>query len=487
MRKKVNSVPLIVDSFIRINKEKITPNLIAQLKKRFTHNNPEFYKKLRLGFYLGSTSKFTESYFESDPFMAFPRGCMDDIKEILMKNNFVPNPIIDKTIRLESIKIDPTFELRDYQIEAADMLCKTGNGTVRGPCGSGKTIILLAAIAKLAQPTLVIVHSGVLFEQWYRMVSEWFGFAPGEIRGSKVNIKKTTIGMQQSIWRKVDPDWADKFGCICGDEIHRWAAQTFQKTAEMFSAKYRIGASADERRKDGKEFLIYNTFGDCKFVIHKQELEKKKKLVPVLLKLIRTKYYHEEFILARDMDEVPDWTQLINDLVFDSDRNKLILKNVLKVLKNKDNKILILNERVGFCKMFHEILEGLDIKSGCMIGGPANQEELESTKAGLKDGDLRVGIGTKVADEGLDIPSLTHIFLTCPVHTHPKRMEQMSGRSARPYKNKKYGTVFYFWDSELWPHVKEKDNEEEKLFNYFKIFKKVAKKVYVDGKVVKFS
>jgi superfamily II DNA or RNA helicase len=122
---------------------------------------------------------------------------------------------------------------------------------------------------------------------------------------------------------------------------------------------------------------------------------------------------------------------------------------------------------VDFCHVFHEILEECGVKSGKMIGGPGNQEELEITKAGLLDGDIRVGVGTKVADEGLDIPSLTHIFLTCPVHTHPKRMEQMAGRAARPYQDKKFGIVYYFWDQNIWPFVREEDNEEEKRYKFY--------------------
>jgi superfamily II DNA or RNA helicase len=327
MRRKVHTVPLIIDTHLKINQEKIPEMLAEELRKKFTYPNPEFYKKLRLGFWVGSTPKLVEAYQENYPFLFFPRGCLDEIKRIMLQYNYVPNPIVDKTLRLEKTDIKLKLELRDYQIRAIDALIRTGNGVIRGPAGSGKTILLLGAIARLAQPTLIIVHSGALFEQWVRNINDTFGFMPGIIRANKCTIKQITVGMQQSVWRKENPEWAKSFGCICGDEIHRWASRTFKIAAEMFPAKYRIGASADERRKDGKEYLIYNTFGECRFVITRKELEEKKKLVPLHLHLIPTKYENDEFVLDRDMDVSPDWPGMINDLTSNAQRNKLILKH----------------------------------------------------------------------------------------------------------------------------------------------------------------
>jgi superfamily II DNA or RNA helicase len=101
------------------------------------------------------------------------------------------------------------------------------------------------------------------------------------------------------------------------------------------------------------------------------------------------------------------------------------------------------------------------VEAGLLIGGPQNRQELEESIVRLRSGSLRVGVGTTVADEGLDIPRLTHVFLACPVHHHPKRMGQMIGRAARPFENKTQAVCVYFWDWKMFPTPKSGDSEEK--------------------------
>jgi superfamily II DNA or RNA helicase len=94
--------------------------------------------------------------------------------------------------------------------------------------------------------------------------------------------------------------------------------------------------------------------------------------------------------------------------------------------------------------------------------------------AGLIAGRVRVVFGTTEAEEAIDIPPLTHVFVTYPVHTNMRKMDQIVGRCARPHGSKKYGIVYYFWDSKMFPIY------EESKSKFLKKFKKVADTISVD-------
>jgi len=244
---------------------------------------------------------------------------------------------------------------------------------------------------------------------------------------------------------------------------HHWAAKTFLHVANMFPAAYRIGVSASEKRKDGLEFLIYDSFGPCVYEIHKEYLVELGKLLPIKMEVIRTDYMDESYVESCMAREPPDWINMISELAVDRERNDLIFEHINRVLlANKRHRILMLSERVQACKDWVEKLKSIGIPAGLMIGGSKNSRKLEETIDGLRDGSVRIGVGTKVADEGLDIPPLTHIFLTCPVHQHPKRLTQMVGRAARISKGKKEAVAVYFWDWRMFPWLRDENLQKRR-------------------------
>jgi superfamily II DNA or RNA helicase len=352
------------------------------------------------------------------------------------------------------------------------------------------TVILLGAIARLDQPAMVVVHSTPLKEQWEFAASRWLGVVPGTIgAGKKMRLAPLTVATQQALWamvKKGKTSWADGFGTFVGDEIHRWAARTFAEVANTFAAAYRIGASADERRKDGMEHVVYETFGSRVYKIKRDALVDDGKLLPVEVEVLPTGYRDAIYLASVETSkvcpqcrgplatpplrkkgdrrrfcpdckleidpEIPDWRGMIDRLVLDRTRNELIREKVLRVLNDDpDHRILILSERVDACRRMAARLVLEDVPAGLLLGGPENKAEFARTISGINTGKLRVAVGTTVADEGLDLPPLTHVFVTCPLHTNPKRLKQMAGRAARPHGKARWATCVYFWDREMFP------------------------------------
>ena len=485
----MQEIDILIDTHLYFGKTRGNADLIDKLKDQYTRANPDFFKKERMNLWTGNTPRTISSWHEAAHLFFLPRGTLANVREVARSLGYRIS-ITDRTVRHKKTRFyfREKKKLRPDQLPAVQFLADKGNALVRGDCGVGKTVVLLGAIRQIAQPTIVIVHSNALLNQWIGAVLDWFGFEPGCIGGGKKpTIKDITIATQQSLWAKVkkgQTSWAEEFGCVAGDEIHRWAANTFLKVASVFPGAYRIGASADERRKDGREYLIYETFGDQVYKFNREELVCTGRLLPVHMQVVKTGYTDPNWMYTQKTNricvdcgellespnsftnnqkycpickrvvipEMPDWVGMIERLTKDHDRNRVIMDQIDRVLgEDPTNKILLLTERVQASKDWIIRLEDKRISCGLLIGGQDNKSEFERTLSGLRTGAVRVAIGTTVADEGLDVPSLTHVFLSCPVHTHPKRIKQMIGRSARPYKQLERGTAVYFWDENMFP------------------------------------
>jgi len=441
------------------------------LKSRFERPNPKHFKAKNMGFWAGNIPRTIKQWEIEDQWLMLSRAALEVIEEVLAEHDMVLDDVKDRTIAGEKIDLRLKKELRPYQVEAVRHLIATASdkhrgAVVRGPCGSGKTCILLGSMAAVRRPTLVVVHTKPLMDQWLGECVEWFGIVPGSIGGGrKETIKDVTVGMQQTIHRRIkdgNAPWLERFGLMVGDEIHRFAAKTFQEVVERVPAAMRLGASADERRKDGLEFLIYDTFGPCAHQITRDELLQLHRLVPIAMCVVPTEFECESYVDSVLHRETPDWNGMISEMVDDDERNALILDRVMRELRDPSVRMLLLNDRVDPCVRWVRVLNARGVPAGLMIGGSKNANELAATKRGLLNGDLRVGVGTKVADEGLDIPPLTHVVLTTPVAQHPKRLEQMIGRAARTCGGKETAVVIYFWDRKMFPAPKKDENGDDR-------------------------
>lgn len=261
-------------------------------------------------------------------------------------------------------------------------------------------------------------------------------------------------------------------GVLCYN-CHHWAATSFQAVSKLFRSRYFIGASADERRKDGLEFLIGWTFGPVVHEIQRKELEDVGRLVPIRMLVVPTAYKDDLYLESISNDELPPWTEMISRMMDvrraeSLERAKVIWKVVQRIVADVPNaRVLVLNDRVEACRMLVAQFDLMGLRAGLVIGGTENRVEQTRTIAGLQRGTLDVGVGTTVADEGLDIPALTHVVLTSPVHTHHQRMEQMIGRAARPFEGKTHATAVYIWDRLMFPAVPADDISRERLEEKF--------------------
>lgn len=109
-------------------------------------------------------------------------------------------------------------------------------------------------------------------------------------------------------------------------------------------------------------------------------------------------------------------------------RNKLILKMIRKDWE-EGRFILALSQRVDHCLYMSNYCIEMGMRVGVLVGEVKNsirKQIIEDSRSGLYD----ILIGTKVADEGLNVENLDTLHIMLP-HSNKSQLEQQIGRIQR--------------------------------------------------------
>jgi superfamily II DNA or RNA helicase len=343
--------------------------------------------------------------------------------------------------------------LRAYQSDAIAKMVAAGGGILRAPTGSGKTSTLLALTAFLSTRSLVVVHSSALFRQWQERVRAELGIEPGVVQGKTSILKPVTIAMQKTLWsRGIDTELREYFGAILCDEIQFFASKTFREVIDLAPHFYRFGASADQRRKDGKEYLIHDTFGPVVAEVGRKELVEDGFVVPVEVRVYETDTEADWYGVPEsdhDHERKIDVSRLRKELAADPVRNQIALEAAAQEAEAGKFVFVMAHER-EHCRALAAALSGVGIPAGLLLGGPESRAEFDRTLSEMRAGTLRVGVGTYQAiGTGLDVPALDAVVCVTPIASNRQFFGQVIGRACRPSPGKKGARMHYLWDSKI--------------------------------------
>ncbi|HEX2173010.1 MAG TPA: helicase-associated domain-containing protein, partial [Dehalococcoidia bacterium] len=99
--------------------------------------------------------------------------------------------------------------LRAYQQEAVDAFLGgpgEGHGVVVLPCGAGKTLVGIGALAALKLATLILVPGGAVARQWHQSLTQTTSLAPeqiGECSGDRKEVGPVTVATYQTAARQL--------------------------------------------------------------------------------------------------------------------------------------------------------------------------------------------------------------------------------------------------------------------------------------------
>ena len=135
-------------------------------------------------------------------------------------------------------------DLRPYQEAALTAWALADRrGVTVLPTGSGKTRLAIAAITRMRVPSLCLVPTRVLLDQWARAIHECTGFAPGRLGDGEHQVQPITVATFESGWRHMR-ELGNRFPLLVVDEAHHFGTGLRDEALDMSIAPMRLGLTA---------------------------------------------------------------------------------------------------------------------------------------------------------------------------------------------------------------------------------------------------
>ena len=454
-----NPLNIIKSNMIYIKKEGLSNAAINRLNRLAAFKNPDFYKAQALRLPIYNKPRVLCLADNHKDYIILPRGCEDNLIELLHNSN-IPFTIEDKTNT--GIAIDVLFngDLRENQIPAVDTMLKYDIGVLSATTAFGKTVVAANIIATRKVNTLILVHTQTLMTQWKKSLSTFLKFnyeftdkcnknskkrdktIIGQLGGGKNTVKGIVdIALMQSLV-SVDEvkSLVKDYGLIIVDECHHVSAVNFEKILKETDAKYILGLTATPIRSDGQHPIIFMQCGNIRYRVNaKKEAEKRNFehfIVPRFTKM--------KPILLKDSSKI---SQIYTDLSENDVRNKLIIDDIIKAIKDDRNPI-VLTERTKHADRLANILKKYCDNVFVLHGSLSTKEkrlvdeQLEKLPAESRFVLIATG---KYVGEGFDFPRLDTLFLALPIAWKGK-VSQYAGRLHRTYQGKTNVIIYDYVD-----------------------------------------
>lgn len=377
-----------------------------------------------------------------------PRGFFDDFSDGMKMMGEVLD-IEDKTAYpVHEEDLGEPINLRPWQEPQVQAIFDHGQGIIKSPAGSGKTVSTLATIQALKVKALVIVNTKDILWQWQERIHGFWheDVHIGQVGDGIFDISETiTIATAQTIHSRyddlVEAGFFDEFGFVCLDECHHATAETFNRIIDSFSARYRIGVSATPD-KSGEFALATRVLGPIICDTDPNNVDALQK--PIVYK-IPTRFGFD-FRGHGGRRSRSNYPQMISALTEDEMRNRLITANILR---NKGHHQLVISKRLNHLENIAEMLKEANFTDPVVtIIGKDDNEHRRSAKA-LAEVEPCVILST-LADEALDIPRLDRLHLIFP-QKNTGLITQQVGRVERVHEEKSEAFIFDYCDLNIGP------------------------------------
>ena len=419
--------------------------IISWCQAHLKLSNPEYAKKTRMGFYLGSTPKYLYLYEMHGDEIILPYGTLKQIKP------FIKDAIVTSDFKpYESIDYGQPIPLYPYQEKAVREVKNGYYGILQSKAGSGKTQMGIAIIKEYGRRALWLCHTLDLVNQSKERAECYMDKSLiGTITEGKVNIGAgVTFATIQTMCKLDLSQYKDMWDVIIVDECHRVAGtptqmSMFAKVLNSLSARHKFGLSATVHRADGMIQATFAILGDVVYTVPDEAVADK--VMQVGIKPIATgvKISYE----CLNTDGTLNYAKMINYLCESDERNEVIH---YYLGGESDKSCLILSDRLEHLETLMKSMPLWMQKNAAMISGKMTSKkgkaEREQALEDMRTGKKKYLFATySLAKEGLDIPCLERLFLTTPQKDYAV-ITQSIGRIARTYDGKADPICYDFVD-----------------------------------------
>ena len=414
--------------------------LLAWCEENLVYKNPDYYKKLRMGLYLGNLPSKIYMYKRNQFLLYLPFGTLKRVWKFIKDSPY--------EVKFKAKRIFPVSSIRlyDYQEKAVENLLRGKSGILISQAGSGKSLVMLELICRLGYKALWINNKIDLMSQAYNTAKDYIkNVTFGKISGGKIDIQDITFSTVQTLANIDLEKYKDEWAVIVVDECHQCCGTPtkvtqFSKVLSSLSARFKFGCTATLHRSDGLEQTCRDLIGDVIYEVPKEEIADK--IIKSQIYTVKTSYKPSYKVRNAD-GTIKNFAMFINELCEDENRNEIILKYLRE---NINNHCLVLSDRVSHLNYLRRKL-----KKGVVIDSKMTKKEdkIKRRKAleDMRSGKENILFATySLAKEGLDIPILDRLFLTTPKKDLTVVIQSV-GRIERRYDGKTLPIAYDFVDS----------------------------------------
>lgn len=337
------------------------------------------------------------------------------------------------------------FRLRHYQTEAAEVFhaggsARGGSGVIVLPCGAGKTIVGMAAMAQLQTSTLILTPNTVAVRQWINELVDKTSLSAdlvGEYSGLQKDIRPVTVSTYQILTYRdrASQDFphfglfnARNWGLIIYDEVHLLPAPVFRITADL-QARRRLGLTATLVREDGMEGDVFSLIGPQKYTVPWKDLEKQGWIATAVCHEVRVpldELVRMDYALAPQRDKY--------SVAAHNPRKLPALQALLA--RHAGENILVIGM---YLDQLNEIAELLNAP---LITGKTPVREREKLYEQFRKGEVKTLVVSKVANFSIDLPDANVAIEISGTFGSRQEEAQRMGRILRP---KSDGALAHFY------------------------------------------
>ncbi len=320
------------------------------------------------------------------------------------------------------------WHLREYQDHAITNFTEHGSGVIVLPCGAGKTLVGLGAMARGKTTTLILVTNTVSARQWRAELLKRTTLTEeeiGEYSGQVKQVRPVTIATYQILTAKRQGHYSHlalldalDWGLVIYDEVHLLPAPVFKLTAEL-QARRRLGLTATLVREDGREGDVFSLIGPKRFDAPWKEIEAQGFISPAACFEVRI--------------DLSDDDRLEYAASADAERYRLAATAPVKldvvrelVAKHEGERILVIGQ---YLDQLDELADALGAPK---LTGATPITERERLYQEFRDGTTKVLVVSKVANFSVDLPEASVAIQVSGSFGSRQEEAQRLGRLLRP-------------------------------------------------------